>query len=39
MEVNSNLKKSNGYDKMVAFSGGVIGGIAAVLGKGLFWGK
>jgi hypothetical protein len=39
VEVNSNLKKSNGYDKMVAFTGGVVGGIAAVLGKGLFWGK
>lgn len=37
VEVNSNLKKSNGYDKMVAFAGGVVGGIAAVFGKGLLW--
>lgn len=39
VEVNSNLKRSNGYDKMVAFAGGVVGGVAAVLGKGLLWGK
>jgi len=37
VEVNSNLKKSNGYEKMVAFAGGVVGGIAAVFGKGLLW--
>lgn len=39
VSVNQNINKSQKYDKIVAAFGGVIGGIAAITGKGLIWGK
>lgn len=37
VSVNNSINKSNKYDKLVATLGGVVGGVLAVVGKGVFW--